>query len=145
MNCNTEQPCSGPIITATWPTRGVSDQPPRVEDHPDDSTNRYPPSPSPHVSTPYESKQNILSTDESVQNNESWRATSEKEYVEEFWLGLGRQERKNMVDVEIENVLESMRWKRNCGCGPCRLRWFVPSFATLGLEYTSNNEPHSHA
>ena len=144
INCNSEQPRSGPTITTTQPARGVKNKPPPVEDHPDDSTHHYPPLSSSYISVPHESKRNTLASGESVKNDKSRKATSERECVEELWLGLGQHERKNLVEAEREAISEKMRSKHNCGCGICHKRWFVPSLAISGLEYAPNPETRSH-
>ena len=144
INHNSEQPRSGPTISTTWPARAVQNQPPPVEDHPDDSTCHYPPLPSSYISAPCESKRNTLTSGESVKNDESGKATSERECVEELWLGLGWDERHNLVEAERKAILEKMRSKHNCGCGTCHKRWFVPSLAISGLEYAPNPETRSH-
>ena len=136
INCNSEQPRLGPTITTTRPAREVQNPPPPVEDHPDDSARHYPPLPSSYISVSRESTRNTLASGESVKNDESQKATSERECVEELWLGLAWGERYDLIGAEEKAISEKMRSKHNCGCGTCHKRWFVPSLAISGLEYT---------
>ena len=144
MNYNSEQPHSGPAIATTWPTGAVPSQPLPVEDHPDDSTHHHPLLPSSCISALHENERNTLASDKPVETDESRKMTPEMEYTEEFWLGLGWEERQNLVDAEKEAVSVKMRSKYNCGCDACHERWFVPSLAISGLEYAPNRETHSH-
>ncbi|OBZ74306.1 Stress response protein nst1, partial [Grifola frondosa] len=56
-------------------------------------------------------------------NNKIWSTstTEERERIKEFWLGLGEEERRNLVKVEKEAVLKKMKeqQKHSCSCAVC--------------------------
>lgn len=55
--------------------------------------------------------------------NRIWNTNSaeERERIKEFWLGLGEQERRNLVKVEKDTVLRKMKeqQKHSCSCAVC--------------------------
>lgn len=55
--------------------------------------------------------------------NKIWStsSTEERERIKEFWLGLSEDERRNLVKVEKEAVLQKMKeqQKHSCGCAVC--------------------------
>ncbi|KZT21322.1 hypothetical protein NEOLEDRAFT_763368 [Neolentinus lepideus HHB14362 ss-1] len=55
--------------------------------------------------------------------NKIWSTNSaeERERIKEFWLGLGEDERRNLVKVEKEAVLKKMKeqQKHSCSCAVC--------------------------
>ncbi len=56
-------------------------------------------------------------------NNKIWSTSSseERERIKEFWLGLGEEERRNLVKVEKEAVLKKMKeqQRHSCACAVC--------------------------
>ena len=56
-------------------------------------------------------------------NNKIWStsSTEERERIKEFWLGLGEEERRNLVKVEKEAVLKKMKeqQRHSCACAVC--------------------------
>lgn len=56
-------------------------------------------------------------------NNKIWStsSTEERERIKEFWLGLGEDERRNLVKIEKDTVLKKMKeqQKHNCSCAVC--------------------------
>ena len=61
-------------------------------------------------------------------NSKIWStsSTEERERIKDFWLGLGEQERRNLVKIEKDTVLRKMKeqQKHSCGCAVCgRKRW----------------------
>jgi hypothetical protein len=60
----------------------------------------------------------------SSQNNSkiwSTSSTEERERIKEFWLGLGEDERRNLVKIEKDTVLRKMKeqQKHSCSCAVC--------------------------
>ncbi|KAF8994902.1 salt tolerance down-regulator-domain-containing protein [Cyathus striatus] len=55
--------------------------------------------------------------------NKIWstNSTEERERIKDFWLGLGEEERKNLVKIEKDTVLKKMKeqQKHTCGCAVC--------------------------
>ncbi|CCM06449.1 uncharacterized protein FIBRA_08713 [Fibroporia radiculosa] len=51
----------------------------------------------------------------------STSTTEERERIKEFWLGLGEEERRNLVKIEKEAVLKKMKeqQKHSCSCAVC--------------------------
>ena len=72
-------------------------------------------------------------------NNKIWStsSTEERERIKEFWLGLGEEERRNLVKVEKEAVLKKMKeqQRHSCACAVCGRKRSVhrlcPSFFPL--------------
>jgi hypothetical protein len=64
--------------------------------------------------------------------NKIWSTstTEERERIKEFWLGLGEQERRNLVQVEKDTVLRKMKeqQKHSCSCAVCGRKRFVALF-----------------
>jgi hypothetical protein len=56
-------------------------------------------------------------------NSKIWStsSTEERERIKEFWLGLGEEERRNLVKVEKEAVLKKMKeqQRHSCACAVC--------------------------
>ncbi|KAI5998437.1 salt tolerance down-regulator-domain-containing protein [Pisolithus marmoratus] len=56
-------------------------------------------------------------------DNKIWstRSTEERERIKEFWLGLGEDERRNLVKIEKDTILKKMKYqqKHNCSCAVC--------------------------
>jgi hypothetical protein len=51
----------------------------------------------------------------------STSTTEERERIKEFWLGLGEEERRNLVKVEKDTVLRKMKeqQRHSCSCAVC--------------------------
>ncbi|KAH7927190.1 hypothetical protein BV22DRAFT_297584 [Leucogyrophana mollusca] len=56
-------------------------------------------------------------------NSKIWStsSTEERERIKEFWLGLGEDERRNLVKIEKDTVLRKMKeqQKHSCSCAVC--------------------------
>ncbi|KAF8988361.1 salt tolerance down-regulator-domain-containing protein [Cyathus striatus] len=52
-------------------------------------------------------------------------STEEREHIEDFWLGLGKEERKNLVKIEKDTILKKMKEQQKyaCGCAVCGRKW----------------------
>ncbi|GAW09809.1 MFS general substrate transporter [Lentinula edodes] len=59
----------------------------------------------------------------SAHNSKIWSTSSveERERIKEFWLGLGEEERRNLVKIEKDTVLRKMKeqQKHSCSCAVC--------------------------
>lgn len=66
--------------------------------------------------------------------NKIWSTstTEERERIKDFWLGLGEQERRNLVKIEKDTVLRKMKeqQKHTCSCAVCGRKRSV-SFSIL--------------
>ena len=60
----------------------------------------------------------------------STSSTEERERIKEFWLGLGEDERRNLVKIEKDTVLRKMKeqQKHSCSCAVCGRKRSVPVF-----------------
>jgi hypothetical protein len=67
--------------------------------------------------------------------NKIWSTstTEERERIKEFWLGLGEEERRNLVRIEKEAVLRKMKeqQKHSCMCAVCGRKRSVPLVPSL--------------
>lgn len=63
--------------------------------------------------------------------NKIWSTstTEERERIKDFWLGLGEEERRNLVKIEKDTVLRKMKeqQKHSCSCAVCGRKRCVPS------------------
>ena len=68
-------------------------------------------------------------------NNKIWStsSTEERERIKEFWLGLGEEERRNLVKVEKEAVLKKMKeqQRHSCACAVCGRKRSVLRFLSF--------------
>jgi hypothetical protein len=64
--------------------------------------------------------------------NKIWStsSTEERERIKEFWLGLGEEDRRNLVKLEKEAVLKKMKeqQRHSCGCAVCGRKRSVCQF-----------------
>jgi hypothetical protein len=64
--------------------------------------------------------------------NKIWStsSTEERERIKEFWLGLGEQDRRNLVKLEKEAVLKKMKeqQRHSCACAVCGRKRCVYQF-----------------
>lgn len=63
--------------------------------------------------------------------------------MKEFWLGLGEDERRNLVKIDKDTMLKKMKKQekhRGCSCALCgRKRWVViPTFSSGPLLLLEN-------
>lgn len=89
--------------------------------------------------------------------NKIWSTstTEERERIKDFWLGLGEQERRNLVKIEKDTVLKKMKeqQKHSCSCAVCgrkRLVSFLPDpqttlFLLLFYFFRSSFQPDGFA
>ena len=79
--------------------------------------------------------------------NKIWSTstTEERERIKEFWLGLGEEERRNLVKIEKDTVLRKMKeqQKHSCSCAVCgRKRWVA--FLLFSLSHPSFSAARNH-
>ena len=77
-------------------------------------------------------------------NNKIWSTSSveERERIKEFWLGLGEEERRNLVKLEKDTVLKKMKeqQKHSCSCAVCgRKRSVILSFILRSPSSATND------
>ena len=96
-------------------------------------THHHPSPPSSNASAPHKPRPpaNGTAGGGPAKNNKIWSTstTEERERIKEFWLGLGEEERRNLVKIEKEAVLRKMKeqQKHSCSCAVCgRKRSVVP-------------------
>ncbi|KAF9239442.1 salt tolerance down-regulator-domain-containing protein [Melanogaster broomeanus] len=88
-------------------------------------THHHPSSPSSNASAPHKPRPPAGSgSNKGSQNNSkiwSTSTTEERERIKEFWLGLGEDERRNLVKIEKDTVLKKMKeqQKHSCSCAVC--------------------------
>jgi hypothetical protein len=74
---------------------------------------------------PHKSRAQAGSTDngKGKQPNKIWSTNTleERERIKEFWLGLGEDERRKLVEIEKSTVLRKMKeqQKHSCSCAVC--------------------------
>ena len=84
-------------------------------------------------------------------NNKIWStsSTEERERIKEFWLGLGEEERRNLVKVEKEAVLKKMKeqQRHSCACAVCGRKRSVHRLCllTFSLPSLMTMRPFLHA
>lgn len=85
----------------------------------------HPSPPSSNASAPHKPRPPANGTAQTppAKNNKIWSTstTEERERIKEFWLGLGEDERRNLVKIEKEAVLRKMKeqQKHSCMCAVC--------------------------
>ncbi|KAG6333073.1 hypothetical protein ID866_6015 [Astraeus odoratus] len=88
-------------------------------------SHHHPSPPSSNASAPNKSRSTAPSgsNKNSQANNKIWStsSTEERERIKEFWLGLGEDERRNLVKIEKDTVLKKMKeqQKHSCSCAVC--------------------------
>ena len=97
-------------------------------------THHHPSPPSSNASVPHKPRPptDSGSTKGSQNNSKIWSTstTEERERIKEFWLGLGEDERRNLVKIEKDTVLKKMKeqQKHSCSCAVCGRKRLVPFF-----------------
>lgn len=96
-------------------------------------SHHHPSPPSSNASAPHKPRP-PAGTQSPQKNSKIWSTstTEERERIKEFWLGLGEEERRNLVKIEKEAVLKKMKeqQKHSCSCAVCgRKRYVVLLFA----------------
>jgi hypothetical protein len=121
------------------------------QQQPHNHAHHHPSPPSSNASNPLKSRGQGSSAGpqnaQSQKANKIWSTstTEERERIKEFWLGLGEEERRNLVKIEKDTVLRKMKeqQKHSCSCAVCgRKRWvtFFSSCNAFSLESFSLSE-----
>lgn len=83
-------------------------------------------------------------------NSKIWStsSTEERERIKEFWLGLGEEDRRNLVKLEKEAVLKKMKeqQRHSCACAVCGRKRSVCQFR-LWIFFKTRADvlmPHPH-
>ena len=139
MNYSSQPASTNPPATTTRSARAASKQPLSAANYPHNPTHHHPSPPSSNASGPHKTRQNAPASTQSAKNNKIWStsSTEERERIKEFWLGLGEEERRNLVKVEKEAVLKKMKeqQKHSCSCAVCGRKRSVP----FPLIFSSEN------
>ena len=105
--------------------RAASKAPITSHAYPHNHAHHHPSPPSSNASAPQKHRPPANGTPQPapVKNNKIWSTstTEERERIKEFWLGLGEEERRNLVKIEKEAVLKKMKeqQKHSCMCAVC--------------------------
>ena len=105
--------------------RAASKAPITSHAYPHNHTHHHPSPPSSNASQPHKHRPpaNGTNSPAQVKNNKIWSTstTEERERIKEFWLGLGEEDRRNLVKIEKEAVLRKMKeqQKHSCMCAVC--------------------------
>ena len=130
MNYSSQPANPNPPATTTRSARAASKQPLSAANYPHNPTHHHPSPPSSNASSPHKNRQNAPASTQPAKNNKIWStsSTEERERIKEFWLGLGEEERRNLVKVEKEAVLKKMKeqQKHSCSCAVCGRKRSVP-------------------
>jgi len=130
MNYASQPANSNPPATTTRSARAASKQPLSATNYPHNPTHHHPSPPSSNASGAHKNRQNTPANTQPAKNNKIWStsSTEERERIKEFWLGLGEEERRNLVKVEKEAVLKKMKeqQKHSCSCAVCGRKRSVP-------------------
>ena len=91
-------------------------------------SHHHPSPPSSNASAPHKPRPPAAGQQQ-PKNNKIWSTstTEERERIKEFWLGLGEDERRNLVKIEKEAVLKKMKeqQKHSCSCAVCGRKRYV--------------------
>ncbi len=111
------------------PTRRAASKAP-ISSHPygHNHAHHHPSPPSSNASAPHKPRPPATGQPQQ-KNNKIWSTstTEERERIKEFWLGLGEEERRNLVKIEKEAVLKKMKeqQKHSCSCAVCGRKRYV--------------------
>jgi hypothetical protein len=114
--------------------RAASKAPITAHAYPHNHAHHHPSPPSSNASAPHKPRPPAGSgSNKDPQNNSkiwSTSTTEERERIKEFWLGLGEDERRNLVKIEKDTVLKKMKeqQKHSCSCAVCGRKRLVPFF-----------------
>lgn len=136
---------NGPVRTSA---RAASKAPLPPHAYPPNHSHHHPSPPSSNASAPHKPRppasNNLNSSAAGAHNtpptkpNKIWgtSSTEERERIKEFWLGLGEEERRNLVKIEKDTVLRKMKeqQKHSCSCAVCGRKRYVS--ATRRSKFT---------
>ena len=130
-----QQKTNAPSPT-TRSSRAASKAPLQPHAYPHTHSHHHPSPPSSNASQTQKhrpsSTQAPSSRNNANANNKIWStsSTEERERIKEFWLGLGEQDRRNLVKLEKEAVLKKMKeqQRHSCACAVCGRKRSVCQF-----------------
>ena len=130
-----QQKTSAPSPT-TRSSRAASKAPLPPHAYPHSHSHHHPSPPSSNASQTQKhrpsSAQAPSSRNNANANSKIWStsSTEERERIKEFWLGLGEQDRRNLVKLEKEAVLKKMKeqQRHSCACAVCGRKRCVYQF-----------------
>lgn len=134
-----KKPMAYPQQTQTQQQQQPQQQQPRSEraaskaplayQSPPAQQNRHPSPPSSNTSKSRNTGGGNTSQKGKANANKIWSTstTEERERIKDFWLGLGEEERRNLVKIEKDTVLKKMKeqQKHSCSCAVCGRKRFV--------------------
>lgn len=118
-------PAPAPAANPPPSRRAASKAPITSHAYQHNHTHHHPSPPSSNASAPHKPRPPANGTGGGgpAKNNKIWSTstTEERERIKEFWLGLGEEERRNLVKIEKEAVLRKMKeqQKHSCSCAVC--------------------------
>lgn len=117
----------------TTSARAASKAPLPPHAYPHNHPHHHPSPPSSNASAPHKPRPPAANpTPAPPKPNKIWgtSSTEERERIKEFWLGLGEEERRNLVKIEKDTVLRKMKeqQKHSCSCAVCGRKRFVISW-----------------
>ena len=129
----------------TRSSRAASKAPIQPHAYPHSHSHHHPSPPSSNASQPQKhrpsSTQAPSSRNNANSNSKIWStsSTEERERIKEFWLGLGEQDRRNLVKLEKEAVLKKMKeqQRHSCACAVCGRKRCVYQFHLHNFFYRS--------
>ena len=105
-------------------------------------THHHPSPPSSNASAPHKPRPPAAGQ-QPQKNSKIWSTstTEERERIKEFWLGLGEEERRNLVKIEKEAVLKKMKeqQKHSCSCAVCGRKRYVVHCAPATENFSSHS------
>jgi len=138
MTSTTAQQKTNTPSPTTRSSRAASKAPlqPHPHPHPHTHTHHHPSPPSSNTSQTQKhrppSSQAPSSRNNANSNSKIWStsSTEERERIKEFWLGLGEEDRRNLVKLEKEAVLKKMKeqQRHSCACAVCGRKRSVCQF-----------------
>jgi hypothetical protein len=134
--CTTAQQKNNTPSPTTRSSRAASKAPLQPHPYPHTHPHHHPSPPSSNTSQTQKhrppSTQAPSSRNNVNSNSKIWStsSTEERERIKEFWLGLGEEERRNLVKLEKEAVLKKMKeqQRHSCACAVCGRKRSVCQF-----------------
>jgi Salt tolerance down-regulator len=134
--CTTAQQKNKTPSPTTRSSRAASKAPLQPHPYPHTHPHHHPSPPSSNTSQTQKhrppSSQAPSSRNNVNLNSKIWStsSTEERERIKEFWLGLGEEERRNLVKLEKEAVLKKMKeqQRHSCACAVCGRKRSVCQF-----------------
>lgn len=136
MTSTTAQQKTNTPSPTTRSSRAASKAPLQPHPYPHTHPHHHPSPPSSNTSQTQKhrppSSQAPSSRNNTNSNNKIWStsSTEERERIKEFWLGLGEEDRRNLVKLEKEAVLKKMKeqQRHSCACAVCGRKRSVCQF-----------------